>query len=96
MRILTTWLATAALALVLAGAWALDPIEDHSTEAAQADELEAAARMAQVAARREVAAREACADRGSVNTVAAWTPDGALVCRTRRGRTVAILAAGTF
>lgn len=96
MRYLSTLLATAGLALLLGGAWLLDPIEDHSTEAAQAAELEAAERQAAVERRRDLAAQAVCAERGSVNTAAAWMADGSLVCKTKRGRTIAIVAAGSF
>lgn len=94
MQTLSEWLAALAIVVAAGLAWQLDPAEDHSFEVAQAAELEAAARQADKAERREAAARAVCAAHGSVNTVHAWQEDGSLVCRTRRGRTVEVIAAG--
>ncbi len=78
------WACAALLAMALGCSHLLGP-DDHSTEQAQADELQAAQRQALADQRREAAAAQLCMRFGGPNAAHRWSASGELQCTTKRG-----------
>ena len=81
----TNWLLAAALALTLALAHQLDGPTDHQAEWDQSEALKELQASQARTARREAAAQALCAQARGPNSEARVTPEGHLVCTTRRG-----------
>lgn len=85
MNTLTHW-ALAFLVVVAAGAaYHLDGPEDHSADWAQSAALQEMYAAKQASARQEAAAQALCNEARGPNSEARFTPEGHLVCSTRRG-----------
>lgn len=84
---LINWLLTAALALTLAAAHQLDGPSDHQAEWDQSEALKELQASAANTTRREAAAQALCHDARGPNSQARFTPEGHLVCTTRRTTT---------
>lgn len=86
---LINWSLAVAIAALLSTAYLLDGPDDHSTEWAQAQNIEAAMRAAQAAVRFDRAARAMC---GGEN--AAWSDlgDGTVQCANKLGQRTVRLA----
>lgn len=80
-----------ALAALLAFGTTLDGPTDHQAEWAQAEALKALQASEAGTARREAAAQALCNEARGPNSEARWTPEGHLVCTTRRGTVAAQL-----
>ena len=80
---LTNWLLAAALALAMASAYHLDA-DDHSAEWPTSPELRALQATQAGTQRRELAAQALCTAERGPQSEARWTPEGDLVCTTRR------------
>ena len=89
----TNWLLAAMLAGVLATAHLLDGPSDHQAEWDQSTALQELQASQAHSARREAAAQTLCGQAHGPNSEARFTPDGHLVCTTRRG-TVKLASAG--
>ena len=89
MTVPTNYLLAALLALVLAAAHNLDGPTDHQAEWAQSEALQELQATQAGTARREAAAQALCAQERGPNSEARFTPEGHLVCSTRRGLVLA-------
>lgn len=79
------WLAAVFIALTLAASWRLDGQTDHQAEWDQSAALKELQASEAGTARREAAAQRLCLEARGPNSEARWTPEGHLVCTTRRG-----------
>lgn len=80
----TNWLLAALLALALATAHNLDGPADHSAEWASSSELQTLQATERGTQRREAAAQALCTAERGPQSEARWTPEGDLVCTSRR------------
>lgn len=86
-----TYAGAVALAALLALGTTLDGPPDHQAEWEQSDALEELRASEAGSARREAAAQRLCLEARGPNSEARWTPEGHLVCTTRRGLVAAQL-----
>jgi hypothetical protein len=87
MKTINTWLIAVLICIGVGSGWQLDAdgVADHSGEWAESTELAELQATEEGTERRQVAAQNLCnAERGP-NSEARWTPEGHLVCTTRRG-----------
>ena len=89
----TNWLLAAALALTLAAAHHLDGPTDQQAEWDQSEALKELQASAANTTRREAAAQALCSQARGPNSAASFTPEGHLLCSTRRG-VVSMASAG--
>lgn len=85
MTTATNWLIAALIAITLAAAPNLDGPEDHTADWADAAAIKALQATEAGTARRQAAAQRVCNEARGPQSEARWTPDGDLVCTTRRG-----------
>lgn len=78
---LINWTLAGVISLAMGSLYRLDGPSDHSTELAQAADLEAAIRAEDAQERFERAAQEMCGE----NSAWRLQPDGAVQCFTKRG-----------
>ena len=85
MTRLTNYAMAALLALLLASGHLLDGPADHQAEWDQSQALKELQASQAGTQRREAAAQALCSQERGPNSEARFTPDGQLVCSTRRG-----------
>lgn len=80
-----TWLLSTLAAIAIAAACNLDGPPDHQADWADSAAIKALQASQAGTARRNAAAQRVCLEARGPNSEARWTPDGDLVCTTRRG-----------
>ena len=85
MTTATNWLIAALMAIALAASLNLDGPEDHAADWADSAAIQALQATEAGTARRNAAAQRVCLEARGPQSEARWTPDGDLVCTTRRG-----------
>ncbi len=84
MTTATNWLLAAILAIAMAAAHHLDGPADHSADWHTSTELQALQATERHTQRREAAGQALCTAERGPQSEARWTPEGHLVCTTRR------------
>jgi hypothetical protein len=87
MKTINTWLIALLICIGVGSGWQLDAdeVEDHSGEWAESAELAELQASEARTERREAAAQKLCNKERGPNSEARWTPEGHMVCTTRRG-----------
>jgi hypothetical protein len=85
MNTLTTYATALAIAIAIAASYNLDGPDDHQAEWDQSEALKDLQASQAGTARRDAAAQALCSQARGPNSEARWTPEGHLVCTTRRG-----------
>jgi hypothetical protein len=85
MTTIINWLTAALAAITIAASINIDGPSDTQAEWDQSEALKELQASQAGTARREVAAQALCNQERGPNSEARWTPQGDLVCTTRRG-----------
>lgn len=85
MKTATNWALAFLLAVAVGSAHHLDGADDHSADWAQSANLLELQAAEQASARQLQAAQNLCHEARGPNSEARFTPEGHLVCSTRRG-----------